>query len=86
MSTWKSFYCCSWSAIIRLCVLIDLKTHIASVKNLNVGRVSAVGIVTSYQLDGRGNRSLQSRDFSHPSREARAHPASYKMGTGSLYR
>jgi hypothetical protein len=54
MSPWKSFYCCSWSENICICVLIDLKTNIASVYNLNVGRDRAVGRATSYRLDGPG--------------------------------
>jgi hypothetical protein len=50
------------------------------------GRDSAVGIVTSYRLDGRGvgvRVPVRSRIFLHDVRTGRgAHPASYPIGTG----
>ena len=52
-----------------------------------VGRDSSVGTVTSYELDGPGIEFRWRRDFSaHVQTDARAHPASYTMGTGCLPR
>ena len=47
-----------------------------------VGRDSAVGIATSYALDGSGGVQL----FRSSPEGAGAHRAFYKMGTGSLSR
>ena len=46
-----------------------------------LGRVTIVGIATSYGLDGPEIESRWERDFPRPS-EPMAHPISYTMGTG----
>jgi hypothetical protein len=51
--------------------------------NNNVGRNSAVGIATRYELDGPGIESRWGARFSAPVQTGReAHPASYIMDTG----
>ena len=50
-----------------------------------VGRVSSVGIVTRYGLNGPGIESRWEAGFSTPVQTGPgAHPASYTMGTGSF--
>jgi hypothetical protein len=50
-----------------------------------LGQDSSVRIATGYGLDGPGIESRRGRDFLYPFRQALgAHPASYKMGTGSF--
>jgi len=52
-----------------------------------VGRNSAVGVATRYGLDGRGTESRWGAKFSAPAQTGfGAHPASYKMSTGSFPR
>ena len=52
-----------------------------------VGRDSSVGITTRYGLDGPGIEYWWGRDISAPVQtDPGAHPASYKMGTGSFPR
>jgi hypothetical protein len=51
------------------------------------GRDNVVGITTRYGLKGQGMESRSRRQFSVPVHtDPGAHPASYKMGTGSLSR
>jgi hypothetical protein len=50
-----------------------------------IPRNSVVGIATLCGLDGPEIKPRYGRDFPHPSRPALgAHPAFYKMGTGSF--
>ena len=50
-----------------------------------MARDSSVGTATRYKLDGPGTESRWGRDFSAPVQTGPgAHPASYKMGTGSF--
>jgi len=52
-----------------------------------VGRDSSVGIATCYGLDGPVTESRWGERYSAPVQTGPgAHPASYKMGTGSLSR
>jgi len=53
--------------------------------NIGVGHDSSVGIATRYGLDGSGIESRRGgQDFPHTFPGPGAHPASCRMGTGSL--
>jgi hypothetical protein len=56
-------------------------------RKFSVGQDSSVGIATCYRLDGLGFESRWGRDFlSAPIQTGPgAHPASYKIGTGSFW-
>jgi hypothetical protein len=49
-----------------------------------MGRDSSVGIATDYGLGGPGIEFLWQARFSAPKTRPGAHPAYYKMGTGSF--
>jgi len=71
---------CSWNWVCG-----DYIKNLYTLHCIYRGRDSAVGIAICYGMDGLEIESRWGRDFPHPSRQdLRAHPASYKMVTGSL--
>jgi hypothetical protein len=77
---------CVFYSVRKLRNFIDVQK--ASYGNnifLSVGRDSSVGIATRYRLDGPGIVSRWgTRYFARVQTGPGAHPASYKMGTGSF--
>ena len=64
---------------IYVCVCVCVYVYIG-------GQDSVVGIATCYRLDGRGNRiPVGLRSFAPFQTGPGAHPATYTMGTGSLF-
>jgi hypothetical protein len=65
--------------------LVAKMSQLSEGNTKTMGRVSSVGIATCYGLDGPGIESRLGAIFSAPFQTGRgAHPASYKMGTGSF--
>jgi hypothetical protein len=63
---------------------VELLYQVRQFRYFEVGRISVVGMVTGYGLDGLGIESRWRRDFPHPSRLVLLPKASYTMGTGSF--
>ena len=65
----------------------SLRPHLTPLVDCLVGRDSSVGIATRYGLDEQGIESRWEAGFSTPIQAGPgAHPATYRMGTGSLSR